>query len=1194
MNDQGDLVLRTDDRDILLQRPRLYQEMDGEKQEIDGGYVLKGHEVRFRIAAYDHRRPLVIDPVLAYATYLGGGTQDGGNAIAVDAAGNAYVTGVTDSSDFPISSGAYQSTFTGGAFTSSVTFVTKLDPTKSGNASRIYSTYLGGSGGDGGFGIAVDLAGNAYVAGLTNSSNFPLSVSPAPLPFESANMGGGDGFLTKLNATGSDLLYSTYFGGTAADYPFAIAVDGAGAAYVTGYTYSGNFPVSASAYQSTTATVFNTGFVAKFDPAQSGSASRIYATYLGGSDPSAGFGIAVDAGGHAYVTGYTAASDFPVKPNPGAFQTAGPSSGYYPDAFVTKLNTAGTDLEYSTYLGGSYDDIGRGIAVDGAGDAYVIGETVSITFGSTPFPPNPLTFQPFPVTPNAFQSPANVTAGPYHTFVTKLNANGTAELYSTLLGGNGTSYAAGIAVDAAGHAYVTGFTSATNFPLSLDAFQSQLNGNGVPTTISDVFVAKLDPTQSGGASLVYSSYLGGSGEESPYYSNRGGIAVDADGNAYVTGSTYSTDFPATAATILTTAAFQSTNRGYNDGYVAKIAPCATVPGTWAATGGMAAGRTAHTATRLANGKVLIAGGLDTGTSLDNPLASALLYDPTTGTFTPTGSMATPRFRHSATLLPNGKVLIGGGVTTGSGGICINSAELFDPAANNGTGAFTSAGSMVAFRADFTATLLPNGKVLMTGGSCTGGTSAELWDPAANNGNGGFISTGSMSTIRVSHTATLLPNGNVLVTGGTDTIAGIRLASAEIFDPAGNHGAGAFSATGSMATARGAHQATALPGGEVLVTGGLDSNLRALASAEVFNPLTGLFTITGAMTTPRSAHTATRLANGQVLITGGLSAAAAFLDSAELYDQTAGGGTGAFTATIAMATTRKSHSATLLSNGRVLVVGGQDSGPTVLASAELYSPTVCAPFNTPVGSAVNVQPVDTMSGQTPVTVTFSNVSGAGQTLVTTSPAGPTAPPNFSIGTGLYYHVETTATYSGNVTICIDYGGTPLAGTATQPVFGHFNSATGLWETVTVTSWNQAANVVCGIVTSLSPFALLVSTDSTPPTVQCSVEPNILWPPKHQLVTTTVKVAVADKQSGSAGFALTAVSSNEADKGLGPDDLPNDIQEFDIGTPDTGGRLRAERSVKGDGRVYSLTYTGSDRAGNSATCRVTVAVPLDQRR
>src|ERR1035441_2626489 len=360
----------------------------------------------------------------------------------------------------------------------------------------IYSTYLGGSGADYGKGIAVDSAGNAYVTGITNSTNFPTMDPLQP------TYGGGDNdvFVTKLNPSGSALVYSTYLGGSSYDGAYGIAVDNAGNAYVTGTTVSTDFPTM-NPLQPAYGGGYTDTFVSKLNPTGS---ALVYSTYLGGSDYDYGYAIAVDSAGNACVTGYTESTNFPTT-NP-----LQPTSGGTGDAFVSKINPAGSAFVYSTYLGGSGFDQGLSIAVDSTGNAYLTGYTNSTDF---------------PVTPGAFE-----TTGPGYGFVSKINPIGSALVYSTYLDGSDPT---GIAVDSTSNAYVTGSTGSINFPTTPGAFQEvcKVNFRGC----LDAFVTKFNPS---GSALIYSTYLGGSGSD-----GADGIAVDSSGSVYVTGVTFSKNFP---------------------------------------------------------------------------------------------------------------------------------------------------------------------------------------------------------------------------------------------------------------------------------------------------------------------------------------------------------------------------------------------------------------------------------------------------------------------------------------------------------------------------------------------------------------------------------------------------------------------------------------------------------------------------
>jgi len=486
---QGDLVLKMGEDEIRWHKPVAYQEKNGTRQEIAAHYAITDtNRVAFELAKYDAGRPLYIDPLI-YSTYLGGTGGDFGYGIAVDSAGNAYVTGSTGSTDFPVTPGAFQTTGVG-------VFVTKFNPT---GGALVYSTYLGEGGW--GYGIAVDSAGNAYVTGGA-VADFPIT----PGAFQPTYAGGGsDAFVTKLNPTGSALVYSTYLGGSSSwDQGNGVAVDSVGNAYVTGYTESADFPITPGAFQPAYGGGDRDTFATKLNPTGS---ALVYSTYLGGSGEDVGTGVAVDSAGNAYLTGYTGSTDFPTTP--GAFQTT--HNGVW-DAFVTELNPPGSALVYSTYLGGSgYWNLGSGIAVDGASNAYVSGTTNSTDF---------------PTTANVVQ-PAY--GGNSDAFVSKLNPTGSALVYSTYLGGSGGDTSGGIAVDSQGNAYVTGNTYSTDFPTTTNAVQPANGGN------SDAFVVKLNPT---GSALLYSSYLGGCCSEYGF-----GIAVDSAQNVYVTGETDSPNFP---------------------------------------------------------------------------------------------------------------------------------------------------------------------------------------------------------------------------------------------------------------------------------------------------------------------------------------------------------------------------------------------------------------------------------------------------------------------------------------------------------------------------------------------------------------------------------------------------------------------------------------------------------------------------
>ena len=518
-NGEGELLIATAFGELKETRPYIYQEIEGERS-VDGSFEIRSPASQsqtrkfsygFQVASYNPSYPLIIDPTLSYSTYLGGSGSEEGQGIAVDGSGNVYVTGWTASSNFPTQD-PYQETKAGNENIWDV-FVTKLS---SSGSTLTYSTYLGGGSYDFGTGIAVDGSGNAYITGCTQSSDFPTQN-----PYQAIYAGGiYDAFITKLSPSGSTLTYSTYLGGSNVDWGAGIAVDSSGNAYVTGCTRSSNFPTQ-NPYQGTYGGGDWDAFVTKLS--SSGSALS-YSTYLGESSDDRGAGITVDGSGNAYVIGNTDSTNFPTQ-NPYQGTNAGSD-----DAFITKLSSSGSTLTYSTYLGGSDIDGGTGIAVDGSGNAYVTGST-----WSSDFP-----------TQNPYQG--TFAGGDSDAFITILSSSGSTLTYSTYLGGSNVDWGSAIAVDGSGNTYVTGSTRSTNFPTE-NPYQGTNAGN------IDAFITKLT---SSGSALSYSTYLGGSDLD---YGT--GIAVDGSGNAYVTGQTYSTNFP-------TQNPYQGTYAGNADAFVTKL------------------------------------------------------------------------------------------------------------------------------------------------------------------------------------------------------------------------------------------------------------------------------------------------------------------------------------------------------------------------------------------------------------------------------------------------------------------------------------------------------------------------------------------------------------------------------------------------------------------------------------------------
>jgi PKD repeat protein len=510
LTDEGDLIVSTPFGDLHEAAPVTYQETDGARIEVNSAYTLldDGH-VGFVIGEYNKDNPLIIDPYLEYSTYLGGNLEDYGWDITMDTDGNAYVTGVTSSCDFPVVSPVnvnapirYNGTY---CHNSRDAFVTKITQASGGNATIAFSTFLGGTSADFGQGIAVDSLKNIYITGYTYSDDFPVM-----LPIQNGGRlhGLSDAFVTKIRADGANFWYSSYLGGNFDDKAFDIAVDSLNAAYITGSTVGNseykrpeeNFPTTSGAYQEkpNTNAVMGDAFASKISPTGN---SLEYSTYLSGDNQDVGKGIAVDGQGRAYIVGTTSSGNLIPANVPGKDKILKGSQ----DAFLFKMNfAAGTPPEYATYLGGSTGyDYGEAVAVDTAFSAYVTGATASTDF---------------PVTLYAKQKTKGWKYDFFDkdAFVTKFNADGSDHLYSTYLGGSSEDWGYGIDVDNQGRAYVTGYTKSESFP-KLDSIKT-ITANGD----QDGFLTCVNAD---GSNWVYSTVFGGYKAETSR-----SVVVSPDGN----------------------------------------------------------------------------------------------------------------------------------------------------------------------------------------------------------------------------------------------------------------------------------------------------------------------------------------------------------------------------------------------------------------------------------------------------------------------------------------------------------------------------------------------------------------------------------------------------------------------------------------------------------------------------------------
>jgi hypothetical protein len=544
LDSNGDLILKISGDELRFQSPIVYQESQGQRVDVDGRYVMTDStHVGFRVAQFDSSKPLVIDPVLVYSTYLGGRGGEYPTGMAVDSGGSIYVGGYTDSIDFPLT------TLSPG---DSHVFVAKLDATGS---NLIYTDYLGGSSDDNAYALTLDGTNNVYISGSTASSDFPMVSA-----FQGSYPGAPSAFLTKISPDGSSLLYSTYFGGNGYGVSVGLAVDGSGNMLIAGYTTSTNLPV-ANAYQATVSAnaggVFGVyGFLTKFSPDGS---SLAYSTYFGGSSNVEGVcqgspcwieplsyiaGMAMDSSGSAYVAGNTTTSDFPVTS--GAYLTTDsiPENGQV--GFVGKFDSSGS-LQYSTYF---YDSSGLpgsidAIAADESGSAYITGQAISdVTF---------------PITSTSICDPSVSGEGCSFAFVTKFDPTGATLLYSTFLGLNNYAQPAALKIDSNKDAYVV--ASTCNPSLSLvNPIEPWTNPDDF--VCWEALVVEIDPTAT---SQLWSTYLGGSLDSYGL-----GLTLDSNGNVFVLGRTGAADFPTTQT------AFQNQyGGGALDAFVLKIGPDST-------------------------------------------------------------------------------------------------------------------------------------------------------------------------------------------------------------------------------------------------------------------------------------------------------------------------------------------------------------------------------------------------------------------------------------------------------------------------------------------------------------------------------------------------------------------------------------------------------------------------------------------
>ncbi|MBI3639254.1 MAG: SBBP repeat-containing protein [Thaumarchaeota archaeon] len=512
ISDKGELLLNTDLGSAAMTKPLAYQDIDGAHKAVNISYRTDGNTYGFVADNYDTKYPLTIDPLLA-STFIGGSTDEQSLAIALDGSGNVFIAGRTTSTDYPTTVGAYQTSNGGGQDA----FVSKFNNDLT---SLQASTYLGGNNIDQALGIVLDGSGNVFVAGLTESSNYPTTVGA----YDTALQGLGDVFVSKLSSDLTLLQASTYIGGSNFEGANAIALDGSGNVFTTGVTNSTNYPTTVGAYQTS---LMGQGdvFVSELN---SGLTSLQASTYVGGSKTDRSTAITLDGSGNVFVAGQSSSINYPTTV--GAYQTVN-GGGF--DAFVSELNSGLTSLTSSTFIGGSGNDKANAIKLDGSGNVFVAGLTGSSNY---------------PTTVGAYQT---VNGGGFaDAFVSELNSGLTSLTGSTLIGGGNTDQINAITLDGSGNVFVAGSTNSTNYPTTVGAYQTSNGGE------FDAFVSELN---SGLTTLTSSTFIGGSDDD-----GANAIILDGSGNVFVTGISESPDYPTTPG------AYQTSYNAADDAFVSKL------------------------------------------------------------------------------------------------------------------------------------------------------------------------------------------------------------------------------------------------------------------------------------------------------------------------------------------------------------------------------------------------------------------------------------------------------------------------------------------------------------------------------------------------------------------------------------------------------------------------------------------------